>query len=63
MSEEETKKQQGLKILEAFKKQLVNYRINEKHNPNGDDLENLLNENHGVNLRNGFKKFSKITSQ
>ena len=46
MSEEETKKQQGLKILEAFKKQLVNYRINEKHNPNGDDLENLLNENH-----------------
>ncbi|CAD8078716.1 unnamed protein product [Paramecium sonneborni] len=57
-------KDKGQKILQAYKRQLLNYkqqdRINRGEDPNDISLDQFPNKDNGPNPRNGFPKLQRI---
>jgi len=64
---EKDKKEQGIKILQSFKKQVVNNKQRDKiakgENPNDISIDQVPNHENGVNTRTGFPKYSRIMPQ
>lgn len=64
MSEEDGKKNEGQKILNSFKRQLIlnkqKLKIARGENPLDNSMEEIPNDEQGVNTRNGFPKMQRI---
>ncbi|KAL4502192.1 hypothetical protein ABPG72_000427 [Tetrahymena utriculariae] len=67
MSSNKEKKDKGQKILQSFKKQLIFYKRQEKiekgEDPNDISIDQIPNNESGVNTRNGFPKMPRIIQQ
>ena len=64
MSEEDSKKNDGQKILNSFKRQLIlskqKLKVARGENPLENSLDDIPNDEQGVNTRNGFPKMQRI---
>lgn len=64
MSDEDSKKTEGQKILNSFKRQLTlqkqKLKVSRGENPLDNSLDDIPNDESGVNTRNGFPKMQRI---
>lgn len=64
MSGEDTKKTEGQKILNSFKRQMTlqkqKIKVARGENPLDNSLDDIPNDEQGVNTRNGFPKMQRI---